>query len=383
MTRWIARILVALLLTAGAVYATAWLTLDRFAWSRALMWMDADVDDHLRFPARRIAASSQPHVYATGPGYPDGVGADLVLPGGLPLDAFLAAHDTTAFIVIAEDRLVYEQYFNGSSREAVQTSFSVAKSFNSAMLGAALADGSIASADEPITTYLPELLERDPRFGDITIRHLVTMSSGLRYAERGMPWSDDALTYYAPDLRQLALSRAEVESAPGTRFHYNNYNPLLFGMILERATGRHVADYLSETIWKPMGAEADATWSLDSAASGFEKMESGVNARAIDFARFGSLYQHGGRFNGHDILAPEWVAESTAALRPTGFGSNGYGHWWWANEDADLGRYFMARGNHGQFIFVFPQKRLVITRNGRSYGGVDWTSVMLAVAKSL
>lgn len=381
--RWTAIVAAGLILGGAAIYAAAWLGLDRFGWARAVVWADADVDDYRRFPARRIAAADSAYEYAKAPGYPDGLPATVAVPGGGALADFLAAHDTTAFLVIQDDRLVYEGYFNGSSHDAVQTSFSVAKSFGSAMLGAALADGSIASADAPVTDYLPDLAARDPRFADITIRHLVTMSSGLHYEEWGLPWSDDALTYYAPDLRRLALDKTHVEEEPGRRFHYNNYNPLLFGIILERATGKLVADYLSEKIWQPMGAEADATWSLDSEKNGFEKMESGINARAIDFAKLGSLYLHGGFFNGRQILPREWVEETTRGLRPTGFGTSRYGHWWWTNEDAELGPYFMARGNHGQFVFVFPRKKLVITRNGRSYGGIDWTPVMLAVAKAL
>ena len=364
-------------------YAAAWTATDRSGLARSIAWGDADVDDYTRFPARAIPASGAPHVYEKAEGYPDGLPAAIDLPGGKSLADLLAGSQTTAFLVIKDDRLAYEHYFNGSSHDAVQTSFSVAKSFNSAMLGAAIADGSIASIDDPVTKYIPELLERDPRFADITIRHLVAMSSGLHYEEHGLPWSDDALTYYDADLRGLALRRTRVEEAPGQRFHYNNYNPLLFGMLLERATGRRVADYLAEKIWQQVGAEADATWSLDSQKNGFEKMESGINARAIDFAKLGSLYLHRGEFNGRRILPAEWVEESTTGLRPTGFGTSRYGYWWWTNEDADLGPFFMARGNKGQFIFVFPRKGLVITRNGRDYGGVDWTGVAVAVARAL
>ena len=365
------------------VYALAWTATGRSGFARSIAWGDADVDDYTRFPARTVAASGTAFVYQKGEGYPDGLPATIDLPGGRKLGDLLASTKTTAFLVIKDDKLVYEQYFNGSSHEAVQTSFSVAKSFNSAMLGAAIADGAIAGIDDPMTKYIPELLERDARFADVTIRHLVTMSSGLHYEEYGVPWSDDALTYYSADLRGLALRRTFVEEKPGQRFHYNNYNPLLFGMILERATGMHVADYLAEKIWRPVGAEADASWSLDSEKNGFEKMESGINARAIDFAKLGSLYLHRGEFNGRRILPAEWIDASTAPALPTGFASpSGYGRWWWTHEADGLGPYYSARGNKGQFVFVFPRKGLVITRHGRDFGGVDWSGVAEAVARA-
>ncbi len=373
---------VALAALYGVAYGIAVTQTDSSGLARSIAWGDADVDDHTRFPSRAVPASGTAYVYEEAEGYSDGLPATPVLPGGKKLGDLLAGSQTTAFLVIKDDRLLYERYFNGSGHDAVQTSFSVAKSFDSAMLGAALADGAISSIDDPVTKYIPELLERDPRFADIAIRHLVTMSSGLHYEEYGVPWSDDALTYYDADLRGLALRKTRVEEAPGKRFHYNNYNPLLFGMILERATGRSVADYLSEKIWKPVGAEADATWSIDSKEQGFEKMESGLNARAIDFAKLGSLYLHRGEFNGRRILPAEWVDASTAPALPTGFASpSGYGRWWWTHEAEGLGPYYSARGNKGQFVFVFPQRGLVITRHGRDFGGVDWSSVAEAVAR--
>ncbi|MDP3897834.1 MAG: serine hydrolase [Mesorhizobium sp.] len=367
-------------LAIAIAYWVAYLNLDRFAWARAVLWMDADVSDYTRFPARQIAAGSEAYAYAKGQGYPDGLSASVRLPGGAALDDFLEAHHTTAFLVIKDDKLLYERYFNGSSHDAVQTSFSVAKSFNSAMIGAALEDGSLVGTDDPITKYLPELAARDDRFTRITIRHLATMSSGIHYEEHGLPWSDDALTYYSPDLRRLALDTTWIEEPPGQRFHYNNYNPLLLGIILERATGMHIADYLSAKIWKPLGAEADASWSLDSTANGFEKMESGINARAIDFAKLGSLYLHRGVFNGHRILPEAWVDMSTTPVLPTGIGTASYAWWWWTGHDPELGAFYSARGNKGQFVFVFPAKNLVIVRNGNAYGDADWRALMIAVA---
>lgn len=365
----------------GGVYLTAWLSLDVSAVARAIIWRGADVDDYRRFPARTIEAGDAPFRYETGPGYPDGLPAD-VAPGQADLAAMLSASRTTAFIVVKDDELVYERYFNGHGRGSIQTSFSVAKSFNSALVGCAVADGFVSGLDDPVTRYVPELLQRDERFARITIRHLLSMSSGLRYVESGTPWGDDAATYYAPDLRALGLQHTEIVEPPGRRFHYNNFNPLLLGMVLERATGKPVSTYLSEKLWKPLGAEVDATWSLDSANSGFEKMESGINARAIDFVKLGSLYLAGGSWRGRRLVPAAWVAESTRYSAETD-SSLDYQYGWWTYRREGLGDYFVARGNKGQFVFVFPRQRLVISRHGIDFGGVDWMATIPAIAMRL
>jgi CubicO group peptidase (beta-lactamase class C family) len=370
-------------LLVGLVYVRAFLTLDSSTFSRALVWVDADVDDYRRFPARRIDAPSDNHAYTKGPGYPSGLPNDVaLLNGNDDLESFLRATETTAFIVVADNRLIYEQYFNGYDHNSTQTSFSVAKSFASALVGIAIDEGVIA-LDDPITDYIPELKARGAGFERITIRHLISMSSGLRYEEEGTPWSDDTETYYAPDLRKLALTDTEVVRPPGEHWHYNNFNPLLMGMILERATSQHVAEYMESRLWRPLGAEADASWSLDSEDSGFEKMESGINARAIDFAKLGSLYLHEGEWNGERILPASWVRESTAVSNEHD-PSLAYGYWWWTYRDAELGDYFAARGNKGQFIVVIPERELVAVRQGTDFGGVqDWVGAIADLARGL
>ena len=169
------------------------------------------------------------------------------------LHEFLVANQTTAFIVIKDDTIIYEEYFNGSNRGSIHTSFSVAKTFASTLIGLAINDGLIKSVEEPIVNYLPELEKADPRFAAITIKHLLNMASGIRYRGR-----DDTPTYYHPDLRRIAL-KVKVSERPEQHFLYNNYNPILIGMILERATGMPVAKYLEEKLWKPLGMEYPAS----------------------------------------------------------------------------------------------------------------------------
>jgi CubicO group peptidase (beta-lactamase class C family) len=282
---------------------------------------------------------------------------------------YLESSGTTAFLVIHDDKVFYERYFNGYDKTSLNTSFSMAKSFASALVGIAIDEGNIKSVDEPITNYIPELLEKDKRFKAITIRNLLTMSSGIKYEEGGdLPWSeeaDDTKTYYATDLRELALN-CRIEGEPSEYFEYNNYNPLLVGMILERATGMPVSRYMEEELWKPMGMEADGSWSLDSKQSGFEKMESGVNARARDFARFGMLFAKEGNWRGKQLISRSWVEESTRADATTD-PSLEYQYFWWIN--TPHGRnHFSARGNYGQYIYVAPEKDLVIVRLGKREG---------------
>lgn len=374
-------VLITILALTCLTYLVAWLNLNSSGIARSMIWMDADTEDYKRFPSRPVAAGDTPFTYTTVDGYPDGLPPDIA-PGHADLSTMLAASRTTAFIVIARDLIVYERYFNGHGPGSIQTSFSVAKSFNSAMVGAAISEGLIASLDQPITDHIPELLERDQRFDAITIRHLISMSSGLRYEETGMPWGDDARTYYDPDLRRLALESAEIVEAPGQRFHYSNFNPILIGMVLERATGMAVSDYLSETLWKPLGATADATWSLDSESSGFEKMESGINARAIDFAKFGSLYLHCGFWQGEQVLPPTWIDESTERSDHAD-PSTRYQYGWWTFGDDVLGDYYAAIGNKGQYIFVFPQDELVIVRHGTDRGDINWMETIPAIAREM
>lgn len=238
----------------------------------------------------------------------------------------------------------------------------MAKSFVSALVGIAIAEGHIDSVDDPITKYVPELLSKDDGYQRITLRHLLQMSSGIRYNERGTPWSDDASTYYSPDLRALAIS-SPIVGEPGQQFHYNNFHPLLLGLVLDRTTGRTVAQYLEDKIWKLLGMEASGSWSLDSKHSEFEKMESGINGRAIDFAKFGRLFLNFGRWNGEQLIPKQWVEQSIgpgASAGPTW--NYNYQYFWWINP-ADTHQYF-AGGKHGQFIYIVPDQNLMFVRFG-------------------
>jgi CubicO group peptidase (beta-lactamase class C family) len=208
------------------------------------------------------------------------------------------------------------------------------------------------------------------------------MSSGLEYKEFRFPGlnSDDPLTTYYPDQRWLALNNTKAIDPPEAYFQYNKYHPQLLGMILERSTGGTVTQYLQTRIWDPLGMEYGGSWSVDSEQSDFEKMETGVNARAVDFAKFGQLFLDGGSWNGQQVIPREWVEESTQpflpddheSYYPDGFsdlpGLGYYTYMWWGmgREEGDYD--FTAEGDKGQYIYVSPERSLVIIRNGIDYG---------------
>lgn len=382
--RWARRIGIALfglVVVFLAVYGWAWLSLDRSAVARAMIWMDADPGDQFRFPSRVIPAGE------TVSPLPAGEEVDLgpsPLGGASGFDGFLRRTDTRAFLVVHDDRLVYERYLGGSDRHTLHTTWSVAKSVLSTLVGIAVEDGLIGGVDDPVTEYVPELLESDPRFDRITLRHLLTMSSGMRYWDTDFPWpfADDSYTYYDPDLRETALEKSEVEQPPGEEFHYNNYNPLLLGLVLERVTGLSVAEFASTRLWQPLGAERDATWSLDSEDSGFEKMESGVNATAADYARFGLAFLHGGEWGGKRIVSEDWVREATDLDTVTD-PADRYQYFWWV--DVERPGRFYALGNLGQYIYVAPDADTVIVRTANDWG-IDndaWLGVLRGMADRL
>jgi CubicO group peptidase (beta-lactamase class C family) len=347
------------------------------------------VYDYRVLPEKKLSASPSPFRFSEDPSQEALVeGAFEANPMIPDLESFLEATNTQAFLVIEDDAVLYERYFMDMQRDSIVTSFSVAKSFVSALIGIAIEEGIIHSAEDAITDYIPELVERDPRFQEIQIRHLLMNASGLRYnSDEPFYVGDGNLTYSFDDLRHLALTETEVVEAPGKTFVYNNYNPLLLGLILERATGKTVTEFLQEKLWTPLGMEYDGSWSLDSEKSGFEKMESGINARAIDFAKLGRLYLQGGTWDGEQIVPTSWVEASTQDSGVLQGKRLFYGLMWWGMNCNGERTDFIAIGNFGQFIYVSPARNLVIVRNGEQYGLEgeleEWSTIFCKFSKAL
>ena len=288
-------------------------------------------------------------------------------------ETLLERAQTSAFIVLRNDTIIYENYFNGFSKDSTFTSFSVAKSFVSTLIGMAISDGYIRSENDRITEYLPELMKKDSLFSEITIKDLLSMSSGLAYSGDGFP-SDDDITYQSPNLRAAIFNNVQVSEPSGRHWLYNNYNPLLLGLILERTTKMSVSQYAEEKLWKKMGG-SDASWSLDE--FGFEKMESGINCSAYDFARFALLCLNEGKYKDVQVIPKGWIEKATQPQdRPEGYYDHlldrnvYYNYFWWGKfrDNSENSNDFFGMGNKGEYVYICPQKDLIIIRLGFEYG---------------
>ncbi|HSU89220.1 MAG TPA: serine hydrolase, partial [Terriglobia bacterium] len=309
------------------------------------------------------------------------------------LDKLLESSGTHAFIVLKDGKLLDERYLNGYQRDSICISRSVAKSFTSALAGIAIDEGFIKNVNDPIANYLPELKDRG--FDTITIRNLLTMGSGIRYRIAEMPWDEDVLYFFYPHIRPMLLYDTEIAEPPGQSFHYTDFNVGLLAIIIERTTHRTLSEYLQEKIWKPIGMEYPALWSLDSVPDGFELSHVALNARAIDFAKFGQLFLDGGKWSGKQIISEKWVKESTAPDRndrrpwktyPEWAEASGYYKYFWWGDTSGSGDYvYSAIGRWGQFIFVAPKANVVIVRTGSDFGIdiVQWSQVFQYIADAV
>jgi CubicO group peptidase (beta-lactamase class C family) len=366
-----------------------------FVWGAQRM-ISPRSDDYLRYSSHTI--DKAPTAFHFAPADRDRIPATVEYADGdamkrVALNELLRSTGTHAFIVVRDNQVLYEDYFNGFARDSLCTAWSLSKSVASAMVGLAIADGYIKSVDDPITNYLPEL--KDQGFEPITIRNLLTMGSGIQYRINFFPWDEFVLAGYYPDLRQLLLSDLRIIEPPGQSFHYNNFNAELIGMILERTTHRQPSQYLQEKIWQPIGMEYPATWSIDSDQDGFEITPIMLNARAIDLAKFGRLYLDNGNWDGKQIVPQSWVAESTVRdpndNRPwetfSRWQDKGgyYKYFWWGVSQGKSDYSYMGIGTYGQFIFVSPRTRVVIVRTADEDGiePPQWRDVFQNIAEQI
>lgn len=345
-------------------------------------WRASDVGDLARFPAAPVPAPAAARPTPDGPRLP----TPRVTVGGetLPLPTLLERSGTLAFLVERGGEVVWEWYAPGRGRHVPETSFSVAKSVASLLLervAAPLPEG----LDIPVTASLPELLATDPGYADVRLQDLADMRSGIRYRDHDLPWGDKPLSYYHPELRRLA-QRLPLAGPPGEDFVYNTWNTVLLGAALEPLGGAPVPELTARELWAPLGAEDDASWSLDSARGGMAKMESGFNASPVDLAKLGRLLLDGGRVGDTALLRPAYVE---AVLRPdpalrVGDGLH-YQLGWWLQVDPDGTPWAVAGWGHlGQFLYAFPAEDVVIVRYGREMGELGgsraWGAVLRQVA---
>ena len=333
----------------------------------------ANITDHEIFPYRTAVNDSVKFYYTTAttaraPKKITYEGKEMTF------DDYLTANKTVAFLIIKNDTIQYEKYYNGYSQESIVASFSMAKSVTSILIGCALDDGLIKSIDEPAVNYIPEWKEQGLQ--DVTIRHLLDMRSGIKFNESYVnPFGDAATFYYGRNVKK-ALFKRKLLTAPGTTFSYSSGDTQALGLVLERALkGKTITAYLQEKLWKPLGMEYDVTWSLDRKQDGMEKTFGSINARARDFAKIGRLYLNKGNWNGKQIVSRKWVEESTTPETTAGAVPY-YKHQWWLEPDGS----FAAQGILGQYIYVNPAKNLVIVRLGKDYGNADWDGIFKSLA---
>jgi CubicO group peptidase (beta-lactamase class C family) len=275
--------------------------------------------------------------------------------------------EISSFLVIQNDSILFEKYWGKHQPSTVTNSFSAAKTFVGLLIGCALKDQSIKSIDEPVGNYIPSFSVG--KKSKITIRHLLMMSSGLDWEESGKnPLSDNAASYYGSDLYALVTKQEAIEE-PGKRFEYQSGNSQLLGFIIEKATGKNLSAYADEKIWKQIGTENDAYWSLDK-KNGDEKSFCCLYGTTRDFARLGKLIRDMGHWNGKEIIPTSYMAEfisNPPMSTEEGVNNYRYGlHIWTYLGGTDPVYY--CRGILGQYIIAIPSKDLIIVRTGSIRG---------------
>lgn len=269
---------------------------------------------------------------------------------------------TVAFLIIKNDSIWHESYFDGFDKNSKSNSFSMAKSIVTAALGKAIMQRKIKSLDQKVVTFFPELKGNFAK--ELTLGDLSSMASGLNWDEKYYsPFSIVTRAYFDNDLNKVILG-LEINQKPGESFSYLSGATQLLAMCIEKATGTYLSDYVSKNFWQPMGAENEALWQLDQAPSGIEKAYCCIASNARDFARFGKLYKQNGMWNGNQILDSAFVKK---CITPRFKNSPEYGYGWWLHtiKNKDL---FYMRGHLGQFVIVIPKDDLIIVRLGHLKG---------------
>jgi CubicO group peptidase (beta-lactamase class C family) len=334
---------------------------------RIIRYNTSGIDDYKIFPSRPLRASQTPFhfVHASDESrIPQRITFGEVK--GIPFDEFLKSNETVAFLVIKNDTVLFERYYDGYSPSSPSFSFSMAKSFLSILIGCAIDDRYIQSVDQRVTDFVPELAENG--FGHVTIKHLLQMTSGMDYVESDNPFGIHPRFYYTTNLNREIL-KLRVRENPGQTFSYKSGENALLALILTRALRTmSITDYMQRRIWEPLGLEYNGAWSIDREDDGLEKTWCCLSATAKDFAKLGRLYLNKGNWNGKQIVSKSWVEQSTRL--GTSDGSTwDYQYQWWLvlRECSD----FAAVGHLGQYLYISPEKRVIIVRLGRSRGSHD------------
>lgn len=325
---------------------------------KALVYNYVDIDDYRLF-SNSIVKAGEPQPWPLSARY------NAIKPSAA-LQHELDSIKSVAFIVLKNDSICFEEYWENYGSSSLSNSFSVSKSIIGILVGIAWDEGKISSLDDPIGKYINDF--KDPDMGSVTIRNLLMMSSNSDWDESysGL-MSQTTKGYYGTDLYDQVVS-LKLRGTPGKNFNYRSGDTQLLALVLKSATGKTVSDYASEKLWIPMGAEQDALWSLDH-EGGIEKAYCCFNTNARDFARIGELYLHNGNWKGKQLVSEAYVKQSLKPVEipdETGEATGYYGYQWWLMPER--GNIFYARGLNGQWIICIPDKHMVIVRLGHQRG---------------
>ncbi|MGE0355911.1 MAG: serine hydrolase domain-containing protein [Burkholderiales bacterium] len=337
----------------------------------------ADLDDHRIFANRPVAASGEPsrlRTLARTPAFLSGLRVPDERGTLHQLDRHLEETRTAAFVVMRDDRIIYERYFRGYDERSLLNSFSIAKSIVATLAGIAIGDGDLA-LDATVEAYLPGLA--GTAYGPVTVERLLTMTSGVGDAPSYLPGR--AQYYYGDDLRDV-IARSVTPIAQARDWRYSEGDVQVLAFVLEAATGMTPSAYLAEKLWKPLGMESVALWALDR-EGGSEKAFCCISARARDFARFGRLHLDAGRWNGSQVVPEPWAARRVLHGVRT---ADGYlhQHLWWT-PPASQGDFY-AYGHQGQYVYVDPASRTVIVKfsEGDREDPIDMFRAIAATVRS-
>lgn len=367
MRKWIVGILVVLVAAGGIFWATAdddmrGLILNMPTNKDVLFWSVSQRDAAFRAMDRMPILTKSRIIPCGGQIYPLPKGEPLEI--GTDVDAYMKDQRTAALVIVHEGKVRLEKYGLDFSPGKRWTSFSVAKSFTSTLVGAAIKDGNIKSVDDKVSDYISDL--KGSSYDDVTIKQLLTMTSGVKWNEDYADPKSDVALFNAHkaepgvDVTVSYMRKLKRETPPGTKWAYKTGETNLIGVLVSSATGKELSDYLSEKIWRPFSMEQDASWLLGS--TGHEISGCCIQASTRDFARFGLFMLGGGIADGKPVLPDGWIAEATMKQVDTGRDRYGYGYQWWTLDDGT----YLARGIFGQGIFIDPKRKLVMASNS------DW-----------
>ena len=365
MKKGILSIIVLLAIACGVFWVTADQDMRRLALNlptstNVLFWSDDQRDAGFRALDRLPVLSDSRVIEAGDNVYPLPNGAPLDV--GVDVDAYMDSQRAAALIIVHNGKIRLEKYAMDFGPDGRWTSFSVAKSFTSTLVGAAIQDGYIKSIDDMVSDYIPDL--KGSAYDNVTIAQLLTMTSGVAWNEDYADPNSDVARFNSHtaepgmDVTVSYMRQLQAEAEPGTKWVYKTGETNLIGVLASSATNKPLAEYLSEKIWKPFGMQQDATWLLGS--TGHEISGCCVQAATRDYARFGLFMLGGGIAGGKQVLPEGWITEATHKQVDIGVPGRGYGYQWWTLDDGA----YMAQGIFGQSIFIDPNRQLVIAANG-------------------